>query len=435
LLLQLFFLAGVLTMLQLSRPFALVPLAGLVVTLGCSNSSTTTVPDAAQSSDVAVADDVAAKTPDAYVPDRYLMAVDLIWEPEARPKPEVQPVEVSGSEAAVGDPTAPVGSPVYVHGQLQVDGTMLKDADGNLVQLKGVSSMWLNWESRAFAESKDALTFMRDNWKLSVIRASMGTEASKGYLTGDTSKAAMLAKVESIIQNAIAVGVYVLVDWHTEKAVDQQTDSIAFFTGLAQKYGSYPNVIWEPYNEPNGYTWDKIKPYHEAVVDAIRSVDPDNVIVMGTPTWSQDVDIAAANPVAPTSGTKNLMYTLHFYACTHKQKLRDKANVALSKGLALFVTEFGATPSDGGVVSKGDNYVCRDATNDWWNWMSLNSISGVSWKLDQCTDTSCILTSAAPTNGPWTDDYLTTDLNNIAVSAGVTQGGGHGLFIVDWLRE
>lgn len=158
----------------------------------------------------------------------------------------------------------------------------------------------------------------------------------------------MLAKVEAIIQNAIAVGVYVLVDWHTEKAVSQQADSIAFFAALAQKYGKYPNIIWEPYNEPNGFTWAQIKPYHEAVVDAIRAVDPDNVIVMGTPKWSQDVDVAAADPVAPKSGAKNLMYTLHFYACTHQAKFRDKADMAISKGLALFVTEFGATPADGG---------------------------------------------------------------------------------------
>ena len=423
-------------MLYVPRPaFVFFLLAGFLTVLGCASSTTSTVPDAAPSDDVAPVNDVALKTADGYAPDGSRVVVDLVWAPEARPKPEAGPLETSGSEASVGEPSAPVGSPVYVHGPLQVDGTMLKDASGNLVQLKGVSSMWLNWESRAFAESADALLFMRDNWKLSVIRASMGTEASKGYLTGDANKATMLAKVEAIIQNAIALGVYVVVDWHTEKAVDQQADSIAFFTALAQKYGNYPNLIWEPYNEPNGYTWDKIKPYHEAVVDAIRAVDPDNIIVLGTPNWSQDVDVAAATPVNPTSGTKNLMYTLHFYACTHKQKLRDKANVALTKGLALFVTEFGATPADGGVVSKGDDYVCRDSTNDWWNWMSLNSISGVSWKLDQCTDTSCILTSKAPINGPWTDDFLTTDLNNTAVSAGVTQGGGHGLFVVNWLRE
>jgi endoglucanase len=329
--------------------------------------------------------------------------------------------------------TGPVTPPVEIHGQLQVVGTNLVDASGTPVQLKGVSSMWLNWASRPFAESKGALEFMRDNWKLSVIRASMGTEAQNGYLAGN--RVEMQRKVETIVENAIATGVYVLVDWHTEMAVDQQADAIAFFTTLAQKYGTYPNVIWEPYNEPNGYTWDQIKPYHEAVVDAIRAVDPDNVIVMGTPRWSQDVDVAALNPVSPTSGTANLMYTLHFYACTHNQSLRDKANAAIAKGLALFVTEFGATPADGGVPSKGDDYVCRDDTNLWFDWMSLHSIGGVAWKLDQCADTSCILTSAAPTAGPWTDDYLTNDLGSKIVSPGVTQGGGHGLFVVDWLRQ
>jgi len=122
-------------------------------------------------------------------------------------------------------------------------------------------------------------------------------------------------------------------------------------------------------------------------------------------------------------------------ACTHKQSLRDKANKALTAGLALFVTEFGATPADGGVVSKGDPYVCREETNAWWNWMSVNNISGVSWKLDKCTDTSCILTPSAPVDGPWTDEVLTSDLGNTYVSPGVTQGGGHGLYIVGWLRE
>lgn len=347
------------------------------------------------------------------------------------PAPEMPVLPSSQSDS--GAAAVPGTPPVDLHGALQVVGTNLVDASGTPVQLKGVSSMWLNWESRTFAESKKALQFMRDYWKVSVIRASMGTEAQGGYL--ESNPTGMQKKVETIIQNAIDLGVYVLVDWHTEKAVDQQAAAITFFTTLAQKYGSYPNVIWEPYNEPNGYTWDQIKPYHEAVVDAIRAVDPDNVIVMGTPKWSQDVDVAALNPVSPQSGISNLMYTLHFYACTHKQSLRAKADAAIANGLALFVTEFGASPADGGVPSKGDDYVCRDETNLWFDWMAQHTISGVAWKLDQCADTSCILASNAPVDGPWTDSYLTTDVGAKTVSAGVTQGGGHGLFVVDWLRR
>jgi endoglucanase len=353
-----------------------------------------------------------------------------------------------GTETGQGGSTAGGGgvgtgpTPVATHGQLRVVGTQLQDEHGDPVQLKGVSSQWLNYESKTFPESKSALQWARDNWKLSVIRAAMGVDASGGYLgttAANANPTGMLNKVETIVQNAIDLGIYVIVDWHTSDAVtsaggSQADQATAFFTMIAQKYGGAPNVIYEDYNEPTKVTWAQIKPYHEAVVAAIRAVDPDNVIVLGTPNWSQDVDVAATDPVAGT----NLMYTLHFYACTHKQSLRDKGSAALAMGLPIFITEFGATPADGGVVKSGDPYVCEDEANNWFAWMKQNGISGASWKLDACTDTSCILTSSAPVDGPWTDDVLTSDAGGTPVASGGVQppaGGGHGLFIVDWIRQ
>jgi endoglucanase len=329
-------------------------------------------------------------------------------------------------------------NPVATHGQLKVVGTQLQDQAGKPVQLKGVSSQWLNYESKTFPESKPALQYARDHWKLSVIRAAMGVDAQGGYLgtgTGaNANQAMMLSKVNTIVQNAIDLGIYVIIDWHTSDAVTSTTtqapQASAFFTQMATMYGSSPNVIYEDYNEPTGATWAQIKPYHQTVVAAIRAVDPDNLIVLGTPTYSQDVDKAAADPVAGT----NLLYTLHFYACTHKQPLRDKANTAISMGLPLFVTEFGATPADGGVVKSGDNDVCEGETNTWFTWMAANNISGASWKLDQCTDSSCILTADAPVDGPWTDNYLTQDTGGTSIDGG-EKGGGHGQFVVNWMRQ
>jgi endoglucanase len=212
----------------------------------------------------------------------------------------------------------------------------------------------------------------------------------------------------------------------------QQADAVAFFTDIAQRYGNSPNVIYEPFNEPRRVSWAQIKPYHQAVVAAIRAVDPDNLIVLGTPTFSQDVDIAAQDPVAGT----NLLYTLHFYACTHKQPLRDKANIALGLGLPLFITEFGATPADGGTPGNGDNIVCEEEANNWFSWMAANGVSGAGWKLDQCLDTSCLLTFEAPVDGPWTDDVLTSDAGGSPADAGgVKVMGGHGQFVVSWIRQ
>jgi endoglucanase len=340
----------------------------------------------------------------------------------------------ASSDVVLGSALNPVG----MHGQLKVVGTTLEDQSGNPVQLKGVSSQWLNYESKTFPESKSAIQYARDNWKLSVIRAAMGVDASQGYLgtsAANANMAGMLSKVNTIVQNAIDLGIYVIVDWHTSDAVKtngttQTTQATDFFTMMATQYGATPNIIYEDYNEPTGVTWAQIKPYHEAVVAAIRAVDPDNLIVLGTPNWSQDVDLAAADPVAGT----NLLYTLHFYACTHGQSLINKANTALTMGLPLFITEFGATPSDGGVTKNGDNDVCEPETNVWFSWMAQHNISGASWKLDQCTDSSCILTADAPIDGPWTDNYLTQDTGGTPIDGG-EKGGGHGQFIVNWMRQ
>ncbi len=329
-----------------------------------------------------------------------------------------------------GSPAADAASPIVR--------SQLVDQNGTPFQLKGASSMWLAWESLPFAESKNALKYMRDHWNLSVIRASMGTEQSGGYLTDPVG---MNSKVEAVIQNAIELGVYVLVDWHTEVAaaadpqVNQQTAAVAFFTEMATKYGAYPNVIWEPYNEPAGPTWPQIKAYHQAVVDAVRAAGSDNLMVLGTPQWSQRVDQAAADPVVGT----NLLYTLHWYSCTHGQSFRSLGDKAIAGGIALFVTEFGATFSDGG-LAQNHNYVCADEANLWFAWMSQNNISGVAWKLDQCADASCILGGNASLDGPWPSNTLSSDVagasypGTLPVSGTAIQGG-HGQFVVNWMGQ
>jgi endoglucanase len=308
---------------------------------------------------------------------------------------------------------APAGSPVALHGQLKVVGTRMQDQSGNAVQLKGISSYWLNWEGHPDAESKAALQSMRDTWKISILRGAMGTDVSGGYL--EDGKAAMQTKIDTMMANALALGVYLIVDWHTGDAQNYQSQAITFFTGLATKYGSCPNIIYEDFNEPVNVTWAQIKPYHQAVVNAIRAIDPDNLIIMGTPTYSQDVDLAAASPVTGT----NLLYTLHWYSCSHTQWLRDKGNTAISKGLALYVTEFGATNADGGTDGK----VCQTEANNWFTWMATNGIGGTAWKLARGSDSSNLLSTNAPSGGPWTD----SNLSQLPT--------GHGQIVVDWIRE
>ena len=312
------------------------------------------------------------------------------------------PLPLDPTQLEVGDDSdvgaADMGpTPVELHGQLHVTGTELRDASDAPVQLKGVSSMWLNWEDDGYAENLTGLTWMRNNWQLSVIRAAMGVEPDGAYLS-DPERAKQ--QLEQIVDNAIAAGVYVLIDWHDHNALDHRAESVAFFSEIATKYAGVPNVLYEPFNEPLKLDWStELKPYHEAVVAAIRAVDPWNVIVLGTPNWSQDVDKAAQDPVAGS----NLMYTLHFYACDHGQWLINKANLALAKGAALFVTEWGATKADGGL----DGSLCEVQAQAWHDWMVPRGIGWAAWKFDNCTpDSTCLLSTDAPLDGGWTSQYL-----------------------------
>jgi endoglucanase len=311
---------------------------------------------------------------------------------------------------------APDDSPVSQFGQLRVQGTELVSEAGEPVRLKGMSSMWLNWESDGYAESKPALEWMRDDWGLSLIRAAMGIEPSGAYLDNPTRAR---AQVRTVVRNAIEAGVYVLIDWHDHAAEEHEAEAIAFFRSVAEEFGHYPNVLYETYNEPEGGGSDEkpwvglLRPYHAAVVGALREVDPDGIAILGTGQWSQRVDRVLEDPL----DVDNVMYTVHFYSCTHRGTQRQQAATAYAQGLPIFVTEWGATDSDGGVDEAGD--VCGDSGREWMTFLDERNLSWAAWKLDACGDLSCMFRPGAPRDGDWTDDML----------------NGHAPFVVEQMRR
>ena len=105
------------------------------------------------------------------------------------------------------------------------------------------------------------------------------------------------------------------------------------------------------------------------------------MIIVGTTNWSQDVDVAANDPL----NYDNIMYTLHFYSASHRQQLRDKANIAINKGLALFVTEFGITSS------SGDLPIDEDEANVWIDFLEENKISWCMWNFSRAQEASAAL--------------------------------------------
>lgn len=291
------------------------------------------------------------------------------------------------------------GKPVVERfGQLQVIGTHLCTEAGKPIQLRGMSSFGLQWAGKYANE--DVIRWLRDDWNMQVWRAAMYLNEG-GYIQNPVIK----EKVISSIEAALKLGIYVIVDWHVlsdKNPQVYQAKAIEFFTDIARQYGQYPHIIYEICNEPNGkdVTWQgNIKPYAETVIAAIRQYDPDNIIIVGTPSWSQDVDVAAEDPIR---NQNNIMYTLHFYAGTHGDELRQKAEKALARGLPIFVTEWGTSDASGG----GGFY--REKSTVWLSFLKKHKISWVNWSVNNKGEESGALVYNADREGKghWKDSDL-----------------------------
>jgi endoglucanase len=308
-------------------------------------------------------------------------------EPQARGKGSKLATETSIPEASART------SPVASHGQLSVKGAKLLDASAKPVILRGQSFGWDNWWPQYY--NAQVVRWLWEDWCVDVVRAAMGVEPDGAYLQ---NPAASKQRVEAVIDGAIAAGVYVIVDWHSHNI--RQPEAVAFFSEIAAKYGDEPNVIYEIFNEPEkDETWPQVKDYASAVIGAIRQHDPDNVVIVGSPEWDQRIDLVAADPL---QGQTNVMYSVHFYADTHRDWLRKRTQAAIDRGIPVFVSESGGMQASG---QGQNNYLEWKA---WTDFMDANQISWVNWSVsDKAGETCSILEPGSNASGGWTAAELT----------------------------
>jgi endoglucanase len=287
-------------------------------------------------------------------------------------------------------------TPVAVNGNLTVQNGKIVNKNGAAPQLRGISFSWSLWQGRKYY-TPAVVDWLAGDFKVSIIRASMGVQPDHGYLQEPALQKQLIVNV---VDQAIKDGIYVLIDWHDHHSNQHLQRSKEFFAEMAQKYKGVPNVIYEIWNEPEAISWDTVKNYAVQVITEIRKYDPDNLIVVGSPHWDQDVDVAAANPIA---GFKNIAYSFHFYASdpNHQEKLRSKGDLAIKKGLALMITEWGVGESN------GNGKFNLDQVKTWMDWMEANHLSWTNWNITDKQETTALLFPGAPENGGWTNEQLT----------------------------
>jgi endoglucanase len=280
--------------------------------------------------------------------------------------------------------------PVKQYGQLQVKGSQLCDQQGKPVILRGISLGWHNIWPRFY--NKKAVQTLKQDWNCTVVRAAMGVMIEDNYL--ENPEFAMQC-MTNVIDAAIKQNVYVIIDWHSHITKTQEAKE--FFGKMAQKYGKYPHVIYEIYNEPVEDSWASLKKYATEVIGEIRKYDPDNIVLVGCPHWDQDIHLVADSPL---QGFSNIMYTVHFYAATHGDYLRERTEASVKKGIPVFISESGVTEA------SGDGKIDAESEEKWVEMCERLGISWVCWSLSDKNESSSMLLPRATATGPWADDVI-----------------------------
>ncbi len=297
-------------------------------------------------------------------------------------------------------PSDPKGTtPVSQHGQLSVKNGQLVDKSGKGYQLRGMSTHGLTWFPEFVNES--AFKTLRDDWNTNVVRLAMYVDEWGNGQCYMGNKSGSLELLEKGVDICIKLDMYVIIDWHVLNPGDPSkytNEAKSFFETVSKRYAKYPNVIYEICNEPNGgASWSgNIKPYAEKIIPVIRKNAPNSVIIVGTPTWSQEIDKPLSDPL----NYKNVMYAFHFYAATHAG-LRSNVENCVAQGLPVFVSEFGTCDASGGGANDFNE------TQKWLSYLDKQGISYCNWSICNKDETCSVLRPGTSANGNWSESDLT----------------------------
>lgn len=244
-------------------------------------------------------------------------------------------------------------------GDLQVVDSKLCGEDGEPIILRGISTYGLPMAERYV--NQDTVSEISSKMGANVIRYAMYTYGVGvvGYCTGG-DKARLKQTVENGVEYAKNADMYAIIDWHILDDGDPNKfveEAKFFFDEESAKFKDYNNVIYEICNEPNGVDWPTIKQYAEVIIPVIRNNDPNAVILVGTPDWSQGVDVASEDPL----DFDNLLYSLHFYAATHN------------------------------TASSGTGQVSIEESDNWISFLEENKVSYVMWEFSKTAEASAAL--------------------------------------------
>jgi endoglucanase len=306
--------------------------------------------------------------------------------------------------ATLGTPTiasAHTQSIVDYHGRLRTragDFRLYGEKSGQLAAPAGFSLDILKLRPEVY--TAQTVHNLHTQYNAQLIRIAMdGFDQTGPTYNSDAYKNA----ISTVIDAAIAEGIYVVVSWEDLAFAQAGLSSgtrvsveTGFFNWLSQKYKNSPNLIYEIWSVP-GYnlTWSEhIRPPCVAIINAIRQVDPINLIICPTPTFDTDFAAAAASPIPDV----NLAYALQYFTFFKASSLFMNPPYY---GMPIFISGWSANLRD-------------DYLNSFTSWLSSNPLPIAAWSIGTANDIGAQFEMGSFTRentnftGPWVDTELTT---------------------------
>jgi len=296
--------------------------------------------------------------------------------------------------------------------QLHVVGNKILDSHGKTVLLRGVNCAGMEWSATGEdGKILDTVNEAIHHWNVNVIRIPLAQDRWFGASSEQDDKGyAYQALVKKIVDTITSQNCYVILDLHWNDCgiwgnqigqhVMPDMNSVTFWRDICRVYRNDAGVLFDLYNEPHDVPWDvwlkggmvtdrqprggKLLRYEtpgmQRLLDEIRSVGANNVVVCGGLDWAYDMSgILDKRQLTDTYGN-GVIYANHTYPIKGDtmRKWMTKMDAA-TRRLPVIVSEFGAQGARGNPADRGQTAVQ-------WNNLTLGYIyrhhlSFTAWDL------------------------------------------------------
>jgi endoglucanase len=247
---------------------------------------------------------------------------------------------------------------------LHASGNVLKDPQGNVVVLRGISMIDVGGTEKQFGGAIrmiDRVTNPNDpqgnspGWYPKVIRIPIYPPDEGDYKTPWTfvpGRDDFYEKLlRPVVDHCAAKGVYAIVDWHyIGNTYDHLESTCQFWEYMAPKFAGESHVIFELFNEPTNKVgtdeecWLSVRKDMQTWVDIIRRSAPKTLLLIGGPSFSQIIGPAVDHPILDPIGGNNFAMVSHIYPNHWLNDNADWYKNHIAKCAAVypvFMTEWG----------------------------------------------------------------------------------------------